>query len=356
MHTVAFFDTTQEDQAYIKEHCGTEITPVFFAEHFSPALLKGYPETEAVSVFIGSRVGTQDMSQVPGVKLVTTRSTGFDHLDIDALSGQGIRLGYVPGYGDNTVAEFAFGLLLSVNRKICKANQQIRMEGTFTTSGYEGIDLLGKTMGIVGTGRIGRHAIRIAKGFGMNVVAYDPMPNVQASQELGFTYVPLAELLKVADAISLHVPYMPQTHHLINADAFAIMKKDAILINTSRGAVVDTQALLQALRAKTLGGAGLDVLEGEEHITDEYSFILGEQTEEGYKTVAENLMLVDMPNVVVTPHIAFYTREALHRILDTDLANIAAFFKNGSPISDIMASRRVSGVSATSSGAPSAAK
>ncbi len=354
MRTVAFFDTTAEDQTYIKEHCGADITPVFFAEHFSPSLLKGYAETQAISVFIGSHIKAEDMAQVPQVKLVTTRSTGFDHLDIDALASAGIKLGYVPGYGDNTVAEFAFGLLLAVNRKICKANQQIRMEGKFSTVGYEGFDLLGRTMGIVGTGRIGRHAIRIAKGFGMNVVAYDPMPNAQAAQELGFTYVSLEELLKTSDAVSLHVPYMPQTHHLINAASFALMKKNAVLVNTSRGAVVDTQAMLQALRAGTIAGAGLDVLEGEEHITDEYSFILGEQSEEGYKTVAENLMLVDMPNVVVTPHIAFYTQEALHRILDTDLANIVAFFTTGSLVSDVMASRRISGSS--SSGAPAPIK
>ena len=149
---------------------------------------------------------------------------------------------------------------------------------------------------------------------------------------------------------------MPQTHHLINKEAFAKMNRQPILINTSRGAVVDTRAMIEALRNKTLSGAGLDVLEGEEHITDEYAFILGEQTEEGYKTVAENLMLVDMPNVVVTPHIAFYTEEALHRILDTDLANIAAFFASGSPVSDILASRRIASSSVSSSGAPAPIK
>ena len=356
MRTVAFFDTTPEDQAYIKEHCGTDMTPVFFTDHFSPEILKGNPEIEAISVFIGSHVGAQDIAQVPSIKLVTTRSTGFDHLDVDALGQAGIKLGYVPGYGDNTVAEFAFGLLLAVNRKICAANFEIRTGGMFSIEGKAGWDLLGKTMGIIGTGRIGRHAIRIAKGFGMNVIAYDPMPNEQAAKDLGFAYVTLDELLAQADDISIHVPYMPQTHHLINKEAFAKMNRQPILINTSRGAVVDTRAMIEALRNKTLSGAGLDVLEGEEHITDEYAFILGEQTEEGYKTVAENLMLVDMPNVVVTPHIAFYTEEALHRILDTDLANIAAFFASGSPVSDILASRRIASSSVSSSGAPAPIK
>jgi len=174
-------------------------------------------------------------------------------------------------------------------------------------------------------------------------LAYDIMPNPELESQLNFKYVPLEELLQSSDVVSLHVPYFEKTHHLINEAAFAKIKPGAILINTARGAVVDTQALLKALQSGKLGGAGIDVLEGEEHITDEVSFILyGKQTEQDIKTLASNLVLVDLPNVVVTPHIAFYTREALQRILDTDINNLKSFFETGKPAFDILASKRVS--------------
>lgn len=340
---IAFFEVKSEEQEYIIEHLPKEHTAIFFTEPFRLELLTNRTDIDALSVFVGSRIQVADIVNFPNLKLITTRSTGFDHLDIQALSQKGIRLGYVPGYGDNTVAEFAFGLLLAVVRKICKANTKIRQEGSFAVcDDYEGFDLMGKTIGIVGTGRIGKHMIRIANGFGMTVLAYDPAPKPELAQELHFTYTSLDELLKQSDIVSLHVPYFEQTHHLINKDRFSKMKQGTILINTARGAVVDTAAMLEALKSGKLGGAGLDVLEGEEKISDELSCILyGKQNPEDVKTIAENLVLVDMPNVIVTPHIAFYSKEALHRILDTDLQNITSFVATGTLAYDIMTSKRI---------------
>ncbi len=349
MPKIAFFEVDADQQDYLTKtlaglpaQSGQSYSLLFFKDKFDPKLLAEHKDTEAISVFVGSRVQAAELTDLPNLKIITTRSTGFDHLDITGLGQKGIRLGYVPGYGDNTVAEFAFGLLLAVVRKICVANAEIRVEGKFSIEGYGGFDLLGKTMGVIGTGRIGKHAIRIANGFGMKVLAYDINPDPALESQLHFEYAAFDELLQQSDVISLHVPYFEKTHHLINEAAFSKMKPGAILINTARGAVVDTQALLKALQSGRLAGAGLDVLEGEEHITDEVSFLLyGKQTEQDIKTLAGNLVLVDLPNVVITPHIAFFTTEALHRILDTDMSNLTSFFSSGNPAFDILASKRV---------------
>lgn len=351
MPKIAFFEIKPEEQKYIEENLSKkDYLLLFFPEKFSFDLLKDHRDVEGISVFVGSRLDAESVKGFAQLKLVTTRSTGFDHIDVKTLAKKNIRIGYVPGYGDNTVAEFAFGLLLAVVRKIPFAFYRIRTEGKFSHEGCQGFDLMGKTLGVVGTGRIGKHMIRIANGFGMKVMAYDLKPDRDLSLALNFQYVSLDELLSKADVVSLHVPYFEKTHHLINEESFAKMKQGAIFINTSRGAVVDTAALLRALQTGKLAGAGLDVLEGEEKITDEMSYILyGRTTEQEVKTLAANLILAHAPNVVMTPHIAFYTREALQRILNTDIQNIVSFFATGKLVYDVMASKRVMFGSSSSS-------
>ncbi|KKU10587.1 MAG: D-isomer specific 2-hydroxyacid dehydrogenase NAD-binding protein [Parcubacteria group bacterium GW2011_GWB1_46_8] len=344
---IAFFETTGEDQKYIRERLADQgLSLLFFETPFHPDLLVDASDIGVLSVFIGSKVSLESIEKFPQLKLITTRSTGFDHLAVGELNGRGIRLGYVPGYGDNTVAEFAMGLVLAVVRKIPFAFHRIRVEGVFSAKECAGFDLMGKTMGVVGTGRIGKHMVRISRGIGMNVIAYDAHPDEAFSKEISLPYVSLPELLAQSDVISLHVPYMPETHHLINEEAFAAMKPGAVLINTARGGIIDTHALLQALQGGKLGGFGADVLEGEEHVTDEGSFLLyGQRTKENVQTLAENLVFVDLPNVVVTPHIAFYTREALERILNADIKNILSFLETNSLVYDIMASKRLADAS-----------
>jgi D-lactate dehydrogenase len=284
---------------------------------------------DAVSVFVYSKVEGQTIQEIPGLKLIVTRSTGFDHIDLEACKKRGVTVCNVPSYGENTVAEHTFALILSLSRNICKACIK-RFEHDFSIEGLKGFDLKGKTIGVIGTGQIGLHVIRIAKGFGMNVVAYDVRQNRLLSEVLGFEYVSLEDLLAKSDVITLHVPYIKATHHLMNKDTFKLVKKGAILINTSRGSIVDTEALIQALDKKILAGAGLDVLEGEEFIKEEKQLLHEPKNLEVLTSFVREHVLLDKDNVVFTPHIAFYSQEALERILETTVQNVAAFI-SGNP-------------------------
>ncbi len=219
-------------------------------------------------------------------------------------------------YGENTVAEFAFALILTLSRRMYESINRICIENKFTSNGLAGFDLEGKTIGVAGTGRIGKHAIRIAKGFGMKVIAYDVFHDDAFAKEMGFPYVSMEELMAQSDIITIHVPYLPTTHHLINEDNIGLIKKGAYVINTARGAVIETSALISALQSGQLGGAGLDVIE-EEH-----------DMKMGDMSLCKKLTA--MPNVVVTPHNAFNTQEAFLRILDTSIDNIVNFTK-GAP-------------------------
>ncbi len=284
-----------------------------------------FRDIEALSVFIYSKIDEAVLSKLPKLKLLTTRSTGFDHIDLDACKKREILVCNVPTYGENTVAEHTFALIMALSRKILDCVERTR-KGSFDLTGLRGFDLKGKTLGVLGTGNIGKHVIRIGQGFEMNVVAFDAFPNPQLAKEMGFTYLKLEELLKSADIITLHVPYLPQTHHLINAKAFSLMKKGAYLINTSRGAIVDTDALVKALKSGKLAGAGLDVLEEECELLEERELVSsGFPQKCDLKTLVEDHLLLTMPNVIVTPHNAFNTNEALMRILQTTIDNINGF-------------------------------
>ncbi len=286
----------------------------------------GDPEAEALSVFITTKLGAAEMDLFPKLKLITTRSTGFDHIDLAEAAKRGITVSTVPSYGINTVAEFAFALILALSRRITDAHNRITETGSFSQEGLRGFDLAGKTIGVVGTGNIGVHAIRIAKGFAMNVLAFDAFPKTGLDQELGFMYVPLTELLNRSDIVTLHVPYNEHTHHLVNKNNIHECKKGAYLINTARGAVVETEALVQALQDGTLAGAGLDVLEEEGDMQDEARlFSNPHPREEELKTVLENHYLIEHPRVIVTAHIAFDSQEAVERILDTTVENLVSF-------------------------------
>jgi len=242
------------------------------------------------------------IDQLPRLKLIVTRSTGYDHVDWKYAASKGIPVCNVPGYGSNTVAEFAAGLLLSVSRKIHKAAERYQ-RGNYAIDGMEGIDLEGKTIGIAGTGSIGLKMARIAKGLGMRICAYDIYENRDAAAEIGFEYLSLEKLLEESDVISLHLPLTEETHHLVNAQTLKSMKPGAILINTGRGELVDTEAMLSALREGKLYGAGLDVIEGERKKTHDFRDL----------------------NVVVTTHVGWFTREAVRRIVTIALDNIRAF-------------------------------
>lgn len=281
---------------------------------------------DVISVFVNSKIEPKVLDQFPNLKFIATRSTGFDHIDCTECTNRKIPVAYVPSYGVNTVAEFAFGLILNLTRKIYQSINQMKETSSFSLNGLRGMDVKGKIIGVVGTGHIGTEVVKIAKGFGMNVIAYDPFPKEEFARAMGFNYVSLDELLKNADVITIHTPYNKDTHHLINRNNVATIKRGAYLINTARGAIVETDALVEALQKGILGGAGLDVLEEEGETKDELELLVKtRENEEDLKTMLENHVLMKMPNVLITPHNAFNTNEAVARILDTTLQNIKSF-------------------------------
>jgi D-lactate dehydrogenase len=289
------------------------------------------PDTTILCTFIESAIGEAEMARFPSLKLIATRSTGFDHIDLEAAKAHGVTVTNVPFYGEQTVAEFAFALLLALSRRIVDADERVRESGIFSPKGLRGFDLAGKTIGVVGCGHIGAHAIRMANGFGMKVLGFDVTRDEELAKTLNFTYATLPELFAASDIVTLHVPYNAHTHHLINRENIHSFKKGSYLINTSRGAVVETQALVEALQSGTIAGAGLDVLEEEGELADETAFLTSPHpNEEGLKIALENHYLILHPRVIVTPHLAFNTTEAVERILDTTIENIASF-ESGSP-------------------------
>lgn len=286
-------------------------------------------DAEIVSVFIYSRVDKDALARLPKLKFIATRSTGYDHIDLRECKKRQILVSNVPRYGENTVAEHAFALILALSRRlktvVMKANQL-----KFDIAGLRGFDLKDKTLGVVGAGAIGLHTIRIGRGFGMRVLAYDAFPQSILAEVLGFEYVSLERLLGESDVISLHVPLTKETHHLINVDSIHEIKRGAILINTSRGAVVQTEALVVALDVGILSGVGLDVLEGEESIKEEAQLLSDTMPVEKLRAIVRSYALLHRDNVIITPHTAFYSVEAEHRIMHTTLENIAGFTR-GTP-------------------------
>lgn len=325
---LAFFEIKDWEEKYLKKRLKGHFLK------FSNGVLtlenaQQVKDFDILSVFIYSKIDRQIIQQIPSLKLIVTRSTGFDHIDLGACKEAGITVCNVPSYGENTVAEHTFALILSLSRNICKTCVR-RFGYDFSIEGLKGFDLKGKTIGVVGAGRIGLHVIRIANGFGMNILAYDAYQNKLLSEVLGFSYVSLEDLLARSDVITLHVPSNESTRHLINKDTIKLIKKGAVLINTSRGSVVDTEALIEALDKKILAGVGLDVIEGEELIKEEKQLLYDPKNLEVLGNLVKDHILLSKDNVVFTPHIAFYSQEALERILETTMQDIGAFI-SGKP-------------------------
>ena len=322
---IGFFEIEGWEEPVIRQNFSD--ADVFISkDKITPLNLPDVRDFEILSVFVNSKIDKAVLDCFPNLKFIVARSTGYDHIDIAECKARGIPVAYVPGYGDNTVAEFAFGLILNLTRKIYQGIDHIKETGSFSLQGLRGIDLKGKTLGIVGTGRIGKEMIKIAKGFGMNVVAYDPYPDQEFSASQGFTYMALEDLLRTADIISLHCPYNEKTKHLINQSNVDLIKPGAYLVNTARGGIVETDAVVHALQKGILAGFGTDVLEEEGETKDELTFLhLGHPKEEELKTILENHILMRMPNVLITPHNAFNSQEALERILKTTVENIGGF-------------------------------
>lgn len=322
-------ETEESEGAYLAEGLGGEAALTARPEALQDLSSAELAEVEVLLPFIHSTVDRAAIEAMPGLRVISTRSTGYDHIDLEAARERGIAVANVPAYGENTVAEHAFALMLALSRKVHQA--WIRTQrGDYTLEGLRGFDLSGKTLGVVGAGAIGLHVIRIAKGFGMEVLAYDVNQNRLLSEVLNFRYTDLDELLEKSDIVTLHAPAIPATHHMIDRDALSKMRDGALLINTARGSLVDTQALAEALDTGKLAGAGLDALEGEEFMEHEDELLHQTGAEEKLKVLVRNNILQRRPDVVITPHIAFNSEEALQRILDTTVENVRAFL-SGEP-------------------------
>ena len=328
---IAFFGLEKWEKEYIQNHAAFKklgAETLFFGAALERDHIPQDTSANVISIFINSQVDKAVLDAFPNLKLITTRSTGFDHIDFKACKTRGVLVANVPSYGEDTVAEYTFGLILSVTRRICQGYDRIRETGSFSKEGLRGIDLKGKTLGVIGTGRIGRNVIQIAKGFEMRIIASDTNPDKQFAAQMGFEYLPQTDVFAQSDILTLHVPYNKHTHYLVNANNIAKIKRGAYFINTSRGGIVETAALVGALKTGHLAGAALDVLEEESAIGDELELLLEEHADEhDLKAMLANHVLMEMPNVIITPHNAFNTWGALKRILDTTIENIGEFQK-----------------------------
>ncbi len=321
---IAFLEVKEWEADYLRQRLPGH---QFFSSHdrLTPELLPQLRDCEVLSPFIYSPVSAEVVAALPALKLVATRSTGFDHVDLAACAARGITVSTVPSYGENTVAEHTFALMLALSRKIHQSYARV-MRGDYSLEGLTGFDLKEKTLGVVGAGKIGLHVIKIARGFGMQVLAYDPYQNRFLAELLGFRYVDIDELLGRSDIVTLHLPFTDALHHFMDRDKLRRMKRGALFINTARGRLVDTEALLEALDSGHLAGAGLDVVEGEELIQEERQLLYPQQQSmEKLQAVVRTHVLFRHENVIFTPHNAFNSREALERILDTTIENILSF-------------------------------
>ncbi|MFY9493392.1 MAG: NAD(P)-dependent oxidoreductase [Minisyncoccia bacterium] len=322
---VIFFEITKKEEEFVAANL-REVEIVFVADKLSDANINLARDAEVVSVFVGSEITGAVIDALPNLKFIATRSTGFDHIDIGEARQKNIGLANVPAYGSRTVAEFTFGLILTLSRKIFSARHQLLESEDFSMDKLEGFDLKDKTLGVVGVGRIGRNVIKIARALEMNVLAADVKPDQKFAAEAGFRYTTLEELLKNSDIVSLHTPYTPETKHLINSGNIELMKKGSYLINTARGELVETDALLKALTTGHLAGAGLDVLESERQLKEEAELLAaGAGNIKDFKTLLEDHILINLPQVIITPHIAFCTTEAREEIIKTTVENIKSF-------------------------------
>ena len=319
MKKVAFFDTKPYDRTWF-DALGKNYEITYFEEKLNHHTAKFTDGFDAVCAFVNDRVNALAIERLynNGVQLIAMRCAGYSNVDVKAAF-QKLHIVRVPAYSTNAVAEHTMGLLLTLNRRLHKAYNRTR-EFNFSIVGLTGTDLYGKTVGVIGTGKIGRTFIDICRGFGMRVLAYDKFP----AKDSGLDYVELDTLLRESDVISLHCPLTPDTRHILNRDAFSKMKKGVFILNTSRGALIDSEALLDALNSRTVGGAGLDVYEEEANLfyEDRSDTIIHDDT---------LALLVSRPNVILTAHQAFLTEEALHNIAEETIKNLDAFF-SGAPL------------------------
>ncbi len=323
MIKIAFFDTKEYDRdmfdKYNKNY-NYEIT--YFKTKLNEETASLAAGHDIVCIFVNDTANKEVLNKLKslGIKLIALRCAGFNNVEMSALP-EGLTVVRVPAYSPYAVAEHTVGLLLALDRKVYKSYQRTK-KYNFSLDGLLGFDINGKTIGVIGTGKIGKIFIKIMKGFGANILAYDVYEDKLAEKELDFKYTSLDEIFKNSDIISLHCPLTKENHNMINNDSISKMKKGVILLNTSRGKLINTKDLVSSLEKGVIGGVGLDVYEDEEE------YFLNDMSA-SYIRDAELSILLSMPNVIITAHQAFFTIEALEKIVSTTFSNIDDFTKTG---------------------------
>ncbi|WP_444666914.1 2-hydroxyacid dehydrogenase [Cereibacter changlensis] len=327
---VAVFSAKPHDRQFLAQANDGQHRLTFIEARLSDETARFTDGAGAVCAFVNDDLSAPVIATLAatGTKLIALRSAGFNHVDLAAAEAAGLTVARVPAYSPHAVAEHAVALILTLNRNTHRAYNRVR-EGNFALEGLLGFDLAGKTVGIVGTGLIGQVFARIMLGFGCKVIASDPYPNAQIAAE-GVRYVPLDELFGASDIISLQCPLTPETHHLIDDAAIAKMKRGVMIINTSRGAVVDASAVIRGLKSGVIGALGLDVYEEEAALFFE---------DLSARAIVDDVFarLLTFPNVLITGHQGFFTREALTAIAETTIGNISAFESTGAPLHPVSA-------------------
>lgn len=323
MNTIIFYDIKEYERIFFEKELFEKLNIEFKENGLLPETKIGLKEKDAeiISIFTSSRLTKETLEKFTNLKLILTRSVGFSHIDIDYCNSKNILVANTPHYGDYTVAEFSFGILLNLIRRICFGVNELKQGDMYPET--FGMELFGKTIGIIGTGSIGEKSIKIAKGFSMNVICNDIEEKEEIKNKYNIKYTDLETLCKLSDIISIHAPLTTKTYHLLDKEKISIMKENTIIINTARGELIDTEALYNALLDKKIKGAALDVLEFEDTISNKRP---GENINlKNLRTSLINNKLLNLNNVIVTPHIAYDTKEAVERILNTTLENISDY-------------------------------
>ncbi len=322
---IVFFEVQQWEEELLKNSFPNA---VLIKDKLSDENISKYIDAEIISTFIYSKITKNIIDKFLNLKYISTRSTGFDNIDLQACKNKNIKISNVPEYGSSTVAEFTFALLLNLTRKVFQSVNQAK-QLDFNHQSIEGIDLDGKTIGILGLGKIGKHVLQIAKGFNMKILVFSHKKDLDLAKEMNFEYTDLDTLLAKSDVITLHLPLTDKTHHIINKNNILKFKKGSYLINTARGGLIDTEAILLGLEEGILAGVGLDVLEGEDKLTDETVMLNYKSPNiSTLKTILGNHVLLNHPKVLITPHNAFNSKEALSKIISVTISNINNFLNN----------------------------
>ena len=330
MKKVVFFDVEDYERDFLIKSCEGKFNYKLVSEPLNDlkAPESEFTDANIISCFTNSRLSANVLEQFENLGLIALRSVGYNHVDIEYCKKHDIAVETTPNYGNMSVAEFAMGLLLDVARKITRSYLNLKA-GEADPIASIGFELYGKTIGIAGLGAIGAEMARLAYGFNMKILGYDIRENIEIEEKYGVKFTDFDTLLRESDVISLHMPLTAQNNHIINADAFKKMKNTAVIINTARGELIETQALYTALTTGEIAGAGLDVLEFEETLSNpDYLDDIARLTNKDLQKTLLNNRILTLNNVIVTPHIAYDTKEAINRILKTTMENISEFAQN----------------------------